>query len=124
MATIAEPGKNGYILGEFIYSLENKPTPECHASTIEETSKGLIAAWFGGTHERNKDVGIWVAHKEGDQWSTPVEVVNGVQSDTLRYPCWNPVLFQPKSGPLLLFYKVGPSPREWWGMLVTSDDEG
>jgi predicted neuraminidase len=33
-------------------------------------------------------------------------------------------LFQPKTGPLLLFYKVGPSPDSWWGMLTTSDDGG
>ena len=121
---IAQPGDGGYILSEFIYPLENRPTPQCHASTIEETSTGLIAAWFGGSHEKNKDVGIWVAKKDGKNWSTPVEVVNGVQSDSLRYPCWNPVLFQPNSGPLMLFYKVGPSPSEWWGMLTTSEDEG
>lgn len=24
----------------------------------------------------------------------------------------------------MLFYKVGPNPGEWWGMLTTSDDEG
>ena len=24
----------------------------------------------------------------------------------------------------MLFYKVGPSPSEWWGMLMTSDDAG
>jgi predicted neuraminidase len=24
----------------------------------------------------------------------------------------------------MLFYKVGPSPSRWWGMLVTSDDDG
>jgi predicted neuraminidase len=34
------------------------------------------------------------------------------------------VLYQPKSGPLLLFYKVGPNPRQWWGMVMTSDDGG
>ncbi|MCA9059438.1 MAG: exo-alpha-sialidase, partial [Planctomycetaceae bacterium] len=28
------------------------------------------------------------------------------------------------SGPLMLFYKVGPSPSEWWGMLITSEDCG
>jgi predicted neuraminidase len=39
-------------------------------------------------------------------------------------PTWNPVLFQPKSGPLLLFYKVGPSPATWWGMMTTSPDGG
>jgi predicted neuraminidase len=34
------------------------------------------------------------------------------------------VLFQPQDGPLMLFYKVGPSPRAWWGMVRTSDDGG
>jgi predicted neuraminidase len=34
------------------------------------------------------------------------------------------VLFQPATGPLLLFYKVGPDPRRWWGMVRTSDDGG
>ena len=34
------------------------------------------------------------------------------------------MLFQPRQGPLLLFYKVGPSPSRWWGMLITSDDGG
>ena len=34
------------------------------------------------------------------------------------------MLFQPKDGPLLLFYKVGPSPSAWWGLIRTSDDEG
>ena len=33
-------------------------------------------------------------------------------------------LFQPKTGPLLLFYKIGPSPSTWWGMLRTSTDNG
>ena len=53
-----------------------------------------------------------------------MEVANGVQSPTNRYPCWNPVLFQPKTGPLMLFYKVGPSPNSWWGMLIKSEDGG
>ena len=39
-------------------------------------------------------------------------------------PCWNPVLHQPKAGPLLLFYKAGPSPRRWWGMMMRSADHG
>jgi predicted neuraminidase len=34
------------------------------------------------------------------------------------------VLFQPKQGPLMLLYKVGPSPDTWWGMLTTSADGG
>jgi predicted neuraminidase len=112
----------GVISTEFIY--QTAPYPSCHASTLEETGRGLIAAWFGGTHERHPDVGIWVSRHEGGHWTTPVEVANGVESPTNRYPTWNPVLFQPKTGPLLLFYKVGPSPSTWWGMLMTSPDDG
>ena len=107
---------------EFIY--ETAPFPSCHASTIAETPQGLITAWFGGTHERHKDVGIWTSHLVDGKWTAPVEVANGVQNETLRYPCWNPVLFQMPGAELLLFYKVGPSPAEWWGMLMRSTDGG
>jgi len=112
------------VLEEFIYDTLTAKTPQCHASTVAASGDYLIAAWFGGTHEKNKDVGIWVSRKSGDAWSEPLEVVNGIQNDTLRYPCWNPVLFQPKEGPLVLFYKVGPSPREWWGRKIISHDNG
>jgi predicted neuraminidase len=112
----------GLEASEFIY--ESASFPACHASTIVETADGLVVAWFGGTHERHPDVGIWVSHLENGQWSAAVEVADGVESVTVRYPTWNPVLFQPKDGPLLLFYKVGPSPAEWWGMVKTSDDGG
>jgi predicted neuraminidase len=121
---VAEPGEGGYVMGELIYPLDDKPTPQCHASTIAETPTGLVAAWFGGTREKDPDVGIWVSRREGGKWTEPVEAAGGVQSADLRYPCWNPVLFQPKSGPLMLFYKVGPSPRAWWGMRMTSSDGG
>src|SRR5690606_28190375 len=36
----------------------------------------------------------------------------------------NPVLFQPRHGDLMLFYKVGPSPQKWGGMVMTSADGG
>jgi predicted neuraminidase len=111
------------ILQEFIY--ETGPYPSVHASTIAETPlHELVAAWFGGTRERSPDVGIWVSRKEQSGWTPSVEVANGVQPDGTRHPTWNPVLFQPRSGPLMLFYKVGPSPEEWWGMLRTSSDGG
>ncbi|MDQ3814630.1 MAG: exo-alpha-sialidase [Armatimonadota bacterium] len=104
---------------------EQAPYPQCHASTIAETAPGkLVAAWFGGTHERHPDVGIWVARGEEGRWLDAVEVANALRPDGTRYPTWNPVLFQPPQGPLMLFYKVGPSPREWWGMMMTSDDGG
>jgi len=105
------------IKSEFIY--ETAPFPSCHASTIVETKSGLVAAWFGGTKEGHSDVAIWLARDERGKWTPPVEVARDAQ-----HPCWNPVLFQPKDGPLLLFYKVGPSPSTWWGMLRTSTDGG
>jgi predicted neuraminidase len=112
----------GVIKSEFIY--ETAPFPQCHASTIAESKGALVAAWFGGTREKNPDVGIWVSRVEGGKWTAPVEVANGVESSETRYPTWNPALYQPKGGPLLLFYKVGPSPSSWWGMMMTSDDGG
>jgi predicted neuraminidase len=124
MPALAKPGENGYIQGELIYSLDNKPTPECHASTIAETRSGLVAAWFAGTGEGDANVGIRVARHDGTKWLESVEVANGSEGEEKDYPCWNPVLFKPKGGPLMLFYKVGPNPRAWWGMLVTSADDG
>jgi predicted neuraminidase len=110
------------VKSEFIY--DKAPFPSCHASTIVETSGGLVAAWFGGKAERSPDVGIWISRRNKTGWSDVVEVANGVQPTGERYPCWNPVLFQPARGPLMLFYKVGPSPGAWWGMLMTSTDGG
>lgn len=111
------------MLSEFIYT--EAPYPSCHASTLADLADGtLAAAWFGGTHERHPDVGIWFARKLDGVWETPVEVANGVQDDGSRFPTWNPVLFQAPDGPLFLFYKVGPNPREWWGMVIQSVDGG
>ncbi|WP_245588250.1 sialidase family protein [Algoriphagus terrigena] len=121
---MAKPGEGALLKAELIYSLENPPTPEVHASTLIETPKGIVAAFFSGTHENNPDVGIRVTRLENGKWTWPEEVANGVQNDTLRFPCWNPVLFQPEGKPLMLFYKVGPSPTTWWGMLMTSTDNG
>ncbi|MCH2212444.1 MAG: exo-alpha-sialidase [Fuerstiella sp.] len=108
---------------------ENPTTPSCHASTIEETPNGLLAAWFGGAHENNPNVGIWVVRNINERWTTPVEIANGVQyartnGGVHRHPTWNPVLFQYPNGPLMLFYKCGPSPRTWWGMVMSSADCG
>lgn len=121
---VAVPGEGALINSGLIYPLDAKPTPECHASTIVEVEDGLIAAWFGGTEERHSDVGIWLSMNLDGNWSKPVEIADGFQNDSLRYPCWNPVLFKPENGPLMLFYKVGPNPRDWWGMLTVSENMG
>jgi predicted neuraminidase len=52
-----------------------------------------------------------------------VEVANGIQHKTLRYPTWNPVLFN-YGDEIILFYKEGPDPEKWWGKYVTSTDNG
>lgn len=107
---------------EFIY--ENASFRSCHASTVLETQKGLLAAWFGGTGEGRPDVCIYTSIKIDGKWSSPELVADGIISDTLRYPCWNPVLFKKDNGDIILFYKVGPNPRDWWGMYKISKDEG
>ncbi|WP_436714891.1 exo-alpha-sialidase [Roseiconus lacunae] len=108
---------------EFVF--DKPPTPQCHASTVCMTSRGLVAAWFAGTREKNKDVCIYTSYHDGGRWSRPSMVASGVQHEGLRYPCWNPVLYQtPGDGPLLLFFKVGPDPRSWWGEMMVSYDRG
>lgn len=123
-ASLAAASAPSLVSHEFIY--EKAPYPECHASTIVETTKGeILAAWFGGTKEKHPDVCIWVARRENGRWMPGVEVANGVQPDGTRHPTWNPVLFQPRgNAPLMLFYKVGPTPQTWWGELKTSADGG
>ncbi len=118
------PGVTGR---QFIY--DSAPYPECHASTIETTPAGLVAAWFGGTEEKDPDVGIWVSRQIDGQWQEAIEVANGIQylrtdGTTHRHPTWNPVLFQYPNGPLMLFWKCGPSPSTWWGMMAKSEDHG
>ncbi|MEM9328588.1 MAG: sialidase family protein [Bacteroidota bacterium] len=103
----------------------NPPFQECHASSLVELSNGnIMAVWFGGTREKNPDVTIWGSTKTEAGWSEPAMLADGVIDENQRYACWNPVLFQTKEGELFLFYKVGLSPREWWGEYKTSSDDG
>lgn len=118
MLILAPPAADSPIVrSEFVFA--KAPFRSCHASTIAETKEGLVAAWFGGDHEGARDVAIYVSRRGADGWSAPVK-----GASDRRQPCWNPVLFQPTAGPLLLFYKVGPNPSSWWGMEKTSDDGG
>ena len=125
---------------QFLY--EKASFPECHASTIVELDNGdLVAAFFGGTKERNPDVCIWVCRKPkgSDAWTEPMKVADGVfdlndpdakiagiTSDIKdhRKACWNPVLFQVPGGDLLLFFKIGLNVPDWTGWLVRSKDGG
>lgn len=106
----------------FIY--ETAPFPSCHASTLLETSDGVMAAWFGGTYERHPDVSIYTSHRKNGTWSIPVLVADGIENETFRNPTWNPVLHRKNDEEIVLFYKEGPNPREWWGHYKVSSDEG
>jgi alpha-L-fucosidase len=110
------------IQSEFIF--DKAPFPSCHASTLIETNEGILAAWFGGTAESNPDVCIYSSVNREGKWSSPKLVADGIVNETLRYPCWNPVLYKRENGDIIIFYKVGPNPREWWGLYKISKDEG
>jgi len=106
--------------GEFIFQPGSTSFPESHASSIVALKNGeLMAAWFGGTHERAPDVAIWASRRVDGKWTAPVELERekGV-------PSWNPVLFHTNDGRLWLYYKVGPSPGEWAAGRMYSEDEG
>ena len=118
----AEGMQPGVVKEEFLFT--KAPFAQCHASTIAQTPSGFTSAWFGGTREGKDDVAIWYSRFDGQAWSSPRKVADGVQYDGKRYPCWNPVLYQTAEGPLLLFYKCGPKPNAWWGMLAVSYDRG
>lgn len=119
---ITEPPKVTILKSEFIY--ESAPFPSCHASTLVETTDGILTSWFGGTHEKHPDVSIYTSLLKGGNWSVPTMVADGVESEKRRYPTWNPVLYKKQDGEVVLYYKVGPSPQEWWGVYKTSSDEG
>ncbi|MGI6457877.1 MAG: sialidase family protein [bacterium] len=103
---------------EFVYT--EAPFPSCHASTIVEVdSDVLLSAWFGGTGEGDPDVGIWLSRWENGSWSAPVEVAKHE-----KVPCWNPVLFKMPDGEIDLYYKAGPSPQTWSGLVKRSTDGG
>lgn len=114
--------RKGIVVEQFIY--EEAPFPQCHASTIAETPGGLVAAWFGGSKEGNKDVSIYASRMMNDKWEKPYLVAEGIIDEKTRYACYNPVLYQIPGGELLLFYKVGPRVVDWTGWVVRSNDNG
>ena len=116
------PPSSAVVLSEFVFT--KAPFAQCHASTIAETEDGLVAAWFGGSRESEPDVSIWVSRRGRHGWSPVAKVADGSELSGRQVACWNPVLFQPKSGPLMLFYKVGDDEPEWWGEHKMSDDGG
>lgn len=103
------------------FLFEEAPFKSCHASTLVETEKGeLLAAFFAGEDEGAKDVAIWTARYKDHKWGNLAIVAQ----DPDGYPCWNPVLFSFPDNELVLFYKIGPHPLMWSGVLKRSTDQG
>lgn len=105
---------------EFIFS-KNEKAPSCHASTVLPLEDGtVLAAWFGGAHEGDNSVEIWVSKRDTDgNWSTPVSVSEG---DNIAH--WNPVLYMQENGRIILYYKHGETIPDWITRYITSDDNG
>ena len=96
-------------------------TPSCHASTVLPLPDGrVLAAWFGGLHEKAPDVNIYVAIRDGaGGWSAPRQV-----SADDGVPHWNPVLHLRKNGEILLFFKHGKEIADWVTEYSVSRDGG
>ncbi len=104
---------------DFLFG-DDKPFAQCHASTLIHLTDGtFITAWFGGTREKDDDVGIWMTKGAPGHWEKPFEVAK-INNE----PHWNPVLFQSPSGKIFLFFKVGKEISEWETWVKTSDDNG
>ncbi len=104
----------GFLFGD------DEPYPECHASTVLNLKDGnYLAAWFGGTKEKDDDVGIWMTKGKPGNWKKTIEVAK-INNDAH----WNPVLFQSPEGKIYLFFKVGKAIPDWQTYVKTSDDEG
>jgi len=108
---------SGVLVEEFLFA--DPPFDSCHASTLTETSRGLIVAYFAGSQEGNNDIAIYLSKQKENQWDEPEKVVGD-----LGAPTWNPVLFSMPSGEVLLFYKAGYDPTRWSGFLTRSHDSG
>ncbi|SEO97440.1 alpha-L-fucosidase [Flavobacterium sp. CF108] len=107
------------------YIAANPVTTASHASTLAELENNtLLAAWFGGKYEGAKDVSIYISSYKEKKWSAPKKLIEPLVKDGDTLPCWNPVLFKSKSQNLYLFYKVGKNPREWFGAMIVSKDDG
>lgn len=92
---------------------------ECHASTcIRDDAGNLIVAYFAGSKEGDPDVGIWISRRIDGVWEEPVRI-----QYEYGLPHWNPVLHR-DGDRILLYYKVGPSPREWLTLVSESYDFG
>jgi len=104
-----------------IESERNITSPEMpggigHAATIVQTKKGtILAAWYS-IYERTPETDVWMSRYDPKKgaWSVPYKVFDGDEVGK-DFTTENPVLFQPRNGPLMLFVKVGPAAHKKFG---------
>ena len=116
-----QPWAEGVVVGPPVTVFgEDKTFAQSHASTLIRLDDGqFLVAAFGGTAEKDDDVGIWMTRGDGQSWSTPIEVAK-VRED----PHWNPVLFEDPAGTIHLYFKVGKTIPKWETWVMTSGDGG
>ena len=112
------------LLEEFTY--DSADFSSIHASSIEDLPNGdLVVVYFGGPGEGDAGTVIRYQRKPPDgTWSTPIVLGDDGTASGTETPCWNPVIYQVPGGDLLFWWKVGPNPSRWWGMLKRSSDNG
>ena len=104
---------------DFIYD-QADGFEQCHASTIARMENGeFVVAWFGGTEEKDDDVGIWMSTGKPGNWTKPIELEK-LRDD----PHWNPVLFSAPDGRIILYFKVGKEIPTWETWYTISTDKG
>ena len=93
----AQQKPQGYNITNTFITLKSVTTNSHAATLVEIKPNEIMAAWFGGSYEGAKDVGIYFSTYKNKIWSQPQNLIKPLvkQSDTLA--CWNPVLFRAKS---------------------------
>jgi predicted neuraminidase len=119
IACFSQENTGASVARDFIFE-DDRPFKECHASTLLRLDDGnYLVAWFGGTKEKDDDVGIWLSKGKPRHWSAPRQVAK------IRHDAhWNPVLFGDGKGTVYLYFKVGKEIPAWETWVTVSNDEG
>ena len=120
----AVPGEGALRSAGLIYPLDDKPTPQCHASTMSKRRDGLVAAWFGGSMRRIRTWESGWRGTMGEDGRKPARWPAGGRERRKSMRAGIRFSSNRRRAPLLLFYKVGPSPSRWWGVMTSSPDGG
>jgi predicted neuraminidase len=117
-----------------IFEQDSGPWSGGHAATIVQTTDGTIIAGWRRDIDLVPNNETWMSTFQNGRWTLPRIIATGSESGD-DYTLENVVLFQPKGGPLMLFYYTGPRPyfnrtNMWagamktWGVIRTSTDNG